>query len=123
MALANLTVERYLPLLKIKAVSQQEYDLAAAKTKQAEAALVRAEEDLQNATVPAAIAGHIGRSLVTEGAFVGKGEATLLATIEQLDPIYANFTQSGADMLRLRQAVKAGKLIWDYLFLTQSKKP
>ena len=110
MALANLTVERYLPLLKIKAVSQQEYDLAAAKTKQAEAALVRAEEDLQNATVPAAIAGHIGRSLVTEGAFVGKGEATLLATIEQLDPIYANFTQSGADMLRLRQAVKAGKL-------------
>lgn len=47
---------------------------------------------------------------MTEGAFVGKSEATLLATIEQLDPIYANFTQSGADLLRLKQAVKAGKL-------------
>jgi len=110
LAIARLTVDRYQPLLDIKAVSQQEYDQAAAKAKQAEAALIRAEEDLANASVPAAIAGRIGRTLVTEGAFVGKGEATLLATIEQLDPIYANFTQSGADMLRLRQAVKAGRL-------------
>jgi len=47
---------------------------------------------------------------VTEGALVGKGEATLLATIEQLDPIYVNFTQSGADLLRLKKAVRAGKL-------------
>ena len=108
--IARQTVERYKPLLEIKAVSQQEFDLAAAKAKQAEAALIRAEEDLENASVPAAISGRIGRTLVTEGAFVGKGEATLLATIEQLDPIYANFTQSGADLLRLRQAVKAGKL-------------
>lgn len=108
--IARQTVERYKPLLEIKAVSQQEFDLAAAKAKQAEAALIRTEQDLENASVPAAISGRIGRTLVTEGAFVGKGEATLLATIEQLDPIYANFTQSGADLLRLRQAVKAGKL-------------
>lgn len=110
LAIARQTVERYKPLLEVKAVSQQEFDLANAKTKQAEAALIRAEEDLENASVPAAISGRIGRAQVTEGAFVGKGEATLLATIEQLDPIYANFTQSGADLLRLRQAVKAGTL-------------
>ncbi len=110
LAIAMQTVERYKPLLKINAVSQQDFDLAAAKAMQAEAALTRAEESLENASVPAAISGHIGRALVTEGAFVGKGEATLLATIEQLDPIYANFTQSGADLLRLRQAVKAGSL-------------
>jgi len=108
--IARQTIERYAPLLKIKAVSQQEFDLAAAKAMQSEAALIRAEEDLESASVPAAISGRIGRALVTEGALVGKGEATLLATIEQLDPIYVNFTQPGADVLRLRQAVKAGKL-------------
>lgn len=110
LAIARQTVERYKPLLEIRAVSQQEYDLAEAKAKQAEAALSRAEEDLENASVPAAISGHIGRALVTEGAFVGKGDATLLATIEQLDPIYANFTQSGTDLLRLSQAFKTGNL-------------
>lgn len=108
--IAQQTVARYQPLLAMKAVSQQEFDLAAAKVKQAQAALTRAEEDMENAHVPASISGHIGRSLVTEGAFVGKGEATLLATIEQLDPIYANFTQSGGDLLRLQQAIKQGKL-------------
>lgn len=110
LAIARQNIERYKPLLEIKAVSQQEYDLVNAKAKQAEAALSRAEMDLENASVPAAISGHIGRAMVTEGAFVGKGDATLLATIEQLDPIYANFTQSGADMLRLRQAFANGKL-------------
>ena len=110
MSIARQTVERYKPLLEIKAVSQQEFDLAEAKAKQAETALSRAEEDLENASVPAAISGHIGRALVTEGAFVGKGDATLLATIEQIDPIYANFTQSGTDLQRLRQAFKSGKL-------------
>ena len=108
--IARQTVERYVPLLEIKAVSQQEMDLANAKAKQAEAALIRAEEDLENAGVPAAISGRIGRALVTEGALVGKGEATLLATIEQLNPIHVNFTQPGADVLRLKQAVKSGKL-------------
>ncbi len=108
--IARQNVERYKPLLEIKAVSQQEFDLAVAKAKQAESVSVAAAENLANASVPAAISGRIGRALVTEGAFVGKGEATLLATIEQLDPIYVNFTQSGADVLRLRQAVKTGKL-------------
>ena len=109
-AIARQNVERYKPLLEIRAVSQQEFDLAEAKAKQAEAASASASQDLENTTVPATISGRIGRALVTEGALVGKGDATLLATIEQLDPIYVNFTESGADLLRLRQAVKAGKL-------------
>ena len=108
--IARQNVERYKPLLEIGAVSQLEYDLAVAKAKQAEAASVSAVQDMENTRVPAAISGRIGRSLVTEGALVGKGEATLLATIEQLDPIYVNFTQSGSDLLRLRQAFNAGTL-------------
>jgi len=107
---ARLTVERYTPLLAAKVVSQQDYDLAAAKLKQAEAALSRAQLDLENTNVPAPISGHIGRALVTEGALVGHGDATLLATIEQIDPIYANFTQAGADVLRLQQAFLSGQL-------------
>lgn len=110
LAVATQTLERYRPLLDIKAVSRQEFDLAEAKQKQAEAALAKARLDLENASVLAPLSGRIGRSLVTEGALVGKGEATHLATIEQIDPIYANFTQSNADLLRLRQAVAAGRL-------------
>ncbi len=106
---ARLVVERYRPLLAMKAVSQQEFDAAGAKLKQAEAALTRAQLDLDNTRVPAPLSGRIGRALVTEGALVGRGEATPLATIEQVDPIYANFTQPGADLLRLREAVKAGR--------------
>jgi membrane fusion protein (multidrug efflux system) len=110
LAVARVTLDRYKPLLEIKAVSRQEFDLADAKVKQAEAALTRARIDLENTAVPAPISGRIGRALVTEGALVGNGEATPLALIEQVDPIYVNFTQPGADLLRLRQAVKAGSL-------------
>ena len=107
---ARQNVERYKPLLEIKAISQQEFDVAEAKAKQAENASTRAAQDLAYTTVPATISGRIGRALVTEGALVGKADATLLATIEQLDPIYVNFTQSGSDMLRLKQAFRAGTL-------------
>lgn len=107
---ARLVVERYRPLLEIKAVSQQEFDTALARYKQTQAALARAELDLENTRVPAAISGRIGRALVTEGALVGRGEATHLATIEQIDPVYANFTQPGSEVLRLQAAVKSGKL-------------
>lgn len=110
LSIARQTVNRYRSLLDIKAVSQQEYELAMGKFKQAEAALTRAQEDLENSEVPAPITGHIGRTAVTEGALVGKGEPTLLATIEQLDPIYANFTQSSNDLLRLKQAIASGQL-------------
>ncbi len=107
---ARLVVERYSPLLEIRAVSQQEYDAAVAKLKQAQAALTRAQLDLENTRVPAPISGRIGRALVTEGALVGRGEATPLALIEQIDPIYANFTQPGAELLRLQAAIRAGRM-------------
>ena len=110
LAIARLTLERYQPLLEIKAVSRQEVDLADARVKQAEAALTRAFLDLENTAVPAPISGRIGRALVTEGALAGRNEATHLATIEQIDPIYANFSQAGADLTSMRQAVRAGRL-------------
>ena len=109
-AVLRNALARYEPLLPDKAVSQQEYDQAQVKLLQTEAALTRAKIDLENTRVPAPISGRIGRALVTEGALVGKGEATHLATIEQIDPIYANFTQSNSELLRLQQAIKAGKL-------------
>ena len=109
LAAAKATFERYKPLLDIKAVSQQEYDGALAKYKQAEAALSKARLDLENAVPRAPISGRAGRALVTEGALVGKGEATQLVTIEQLDPIRVEFTQTYSDLLRLQQAAKRGK--------------
>jgi membrane fusion protein (multidrug efflux system) len=107
---ARQTLERYKPLLEARAVSQQDYDLANAKVKQAEAALAKAALDIENCRVPAPISGRIGRALVTEGALVGHGDATNLATIQQIDPIYANFTQPGADLSRLQKAIAAGQL-------------
>jgi membrane fusion protein (multidrug efflux system) len=108
LAAAKAVFARYTPLLDIKAVSQQEFDAAQARVKQAEAASAKAKLDLENAVPPAPISGRIGRALVTEGALVGKGEATHLVTIEQLDPIRVEFSQSYSDLLRLQQAVKSG---------------
>jgi len=107
---ARLVVDRYKPLLDIKAVSQQEFDAAQARLKQLQAVLARAALDLENTQVPASISGRIGRALISEGALVGRGDATHMATIEQIEPIYANFTQPGADLLSLRAALKSGKL-------------
>lgn len=109
LAAARAVFARYKPLLEIKAVSQQEFDAAEARVKQAEAASAKARLDLENAVPPAPISGRIGRALVTEGALVGKGEATHLVTIEQLDPIRVEFSQSYSDLLRLQQAVRSGK--------------
>jgi membrane fusion protein (multidrug efflux system) len=115
--IASQTAARYRQLIVTKGVSKQELDQAEATLKQAEAdvaanqaAVTRSQLSLTYASVLAPISGRIGRSLVTEGALVGKGDATHLATIEQLDPIYVTFTQAGTDLLRLRQQMKAGKL-------------
>jgi len=109
-AIARQALARYKYLFGLKAVSQQEFELAEARFKQAEAVFSKAREDLDNTRVPAPISGRIGRSQITEGALVGREEATLLAIIEQIDPLYVNFTQSGSDLFRLQQAINEGKL-------------
>ena len=114
---AQARVKRYEPLVKIEAVSQQDFDSASAELRSAQAAVRSAQADVQTArlnlgyaTVTAPISGRIGRALATEGALVGQGDATLMARIQQLDPIYVDFTQPAADALRLRQALKDGAL-------------
>jgi membrane fusion protein (multidrug efflux system) len=121
-AQANLTqaaelAERYKPLVEANAISKQDYANAVAAKGQAEAdvavgkAAVRtARINLDYASVTAPISGRIGRALVTEGALVGQGEATPLAVIQQINPLYVNFTQSASDALRLRRAMEAGTL-------------
>nr|WP_314622587.1 efflux RND transporter periplasmic adaptor subunit [uncultured Noviherbaspirillum sp.] len=117
LAQATLKVNRYRPLVQTNAISRQEFDDALAAQKQAQADLEAARASQQTAslnlgyaTVTAPISGRIGRAQVTEGALVGQGEATPLATIQQLDPIYVNLTQSSSELLKLRQAMSAGKL-------------
>lgn len=117
LALTNATVERYAPLAQADAISQQDNTNALAARQQAtadvaagKAAVQTARINLEHATVTAPIAGRVGRALVTEGALVGQGDATPMALIQQIDPLYVNFTQPVADVLRLRQAIGAGKL-------------
>jgi membrane fusion protein (multidrug efflux system) len=107
-AVARLLVDRYQPLLEIRAVSKQEFDAAEAKLKQAEALFAKAQLDLENTRVPAPISGRIGRSLITEGALVARGEATPLTVIEQINPLYVNFTQSSTELTALRDAINSG---------------
>jgi len=117
LAQAELKVKRYKPLLAAQAVSNQEYDDAVTAQKQATADLATARAARQTAgltlgyaTVTAPIAGRVGRALVTEGALVGQGEATPMAVVQTLDPIYVTITQSSADVLRLRKALAEGKV-------------
>ena len=107
----------YAPLAKTQAVSQQEALNAQAAALQAKAdvaagkaAVQTAQINLGYATVTSPIAGRIGRALVTEGALVGQGEVTQLAVVQQIDKLYVNFTQSAAEVMRLRQALADGKL-------------
>ena len=113
---ANAQAERYKPLVEANAISKQDYVNAQAAQKQAEAdvasgraAVQTAQINLGYASVTAPIAGRIGRALVTEGALVGQGEATQLAVVQQINPMYVNFTQSTTDVLRLRKAIDSGK--------------
>ncbi len=120
-AQANLTqasaqAERYKPLMEANAISKQDFINAVAAQKSAEADVAAAKAAVQTAqinlgyaSVTAPISGRIGRALVTEGALVGQGEATQLAVVQQINPMYVNFTQSTADVLRLRKAVESGQ--------------
>ncbi len=114
---AELKEKRYKPLVATNAISKQEYDDVTATLKQAEADLAASKAaretarlSLDYATVTSPISGRIGRALVTEGALVGQNETTLLATVQQIDPIYVNMTQSSTDILQLQRALAAGKL-------------
>ena len=117
LAQATALAERYRPLVEANAISKQEYANAVAAQKQAEAdvaaaraALRTAEINLGYASVTAPISGRIGRSLVTEGALVGQGEATPLAVMQQINPLYVNFTQPATEVMNLRRALEQGRL-------------
>lgn len=108
---------RYGELVKINAISRQEYDNAITSAQQAQAdvaaqqaALRSAQIDLERTTVRAPISGRIGRAQSTTGALVTSGQTNPLTTIQRLDPIYVDVPQSSADLLRLRQSIAAGEL-------------
>jgi membrane fusion protein (multidrug efflux system) len=114
---AAALAERYKPLVEANAISKQDYANAVAAQKQAEAevaagraAVQTAQINLNYASVTAPISGRIGRALVTEGALVGQGEATPLAVIQQINPMYVNFTQSASEALKLRRDFEQGRL-------------
>ncbi|MET3514530.1 membrane fusion protein (multidrug efflux system) [Pseudacidovorax sp. 1753] len=113
----RLKAQRYKELVAIKAVSQQDYDDAAAALEQGEADVASAKANVETsrinlayARIEAPISGRIGKSSVTPGALVTANQSTALATIQQLDPIYVDVTQSSADLLQLRQAMARGDL-------------
>jgi membrane fusion protein (multidrug efflux system) len=113
----RLRAERYKELVAIKAVSQQDYDDITAVLKQSEAdieigkaAVETARINLAYTRVTAPISGRIGKSSVTAGALVTANQGSALATIQQLDPVYVDVTQSSANLLRLQQSMASGKL-------------
>ncbi|MEX9251506.1 efflux RND transporter periplasmic adaptor subunit [Pseudenterobacter timonensis] len=110
-SIAHLTVKRYLPLVGTQYVSKQEYDQAVADARQADASVIAAQASVESARINLAytkvsspISGRIGKSSVTEGALVTNGQATALATVQQLDPIYVDVTQSSNEFMRLKQS-------------------
>ena len=115
--IARLTVNRYKPLLGTNYISKQDFDNANSTLLQANAAVVAAKAAVETARINLAytkvtspISGRIGLSSVTEGALVTSGQANALATVQQLDPMYVDVTQSSNDYLRLKQELANGTL-------------
>lgn len=115
--IAHLTVKRYQPLVGTQYISRQEYDTAIAEAQQADAAVQAAKAAVETARINLAytqvrspIKGRIGKSSVTEGALVTNGQSSAMATVQQLDPVYVDVTQSSNDFMRLKQAVEQGNL-------------
>lgn len=109
--IAHLTVKRYEPLVGTQYISRQEYDQAVANARQADASVIAAQASVETARINLAytkvsspINGRIGKSSVTEGALVTNGQASALATVQQLDPIYVDVTQSSNDFMHLKQS-------------------
>jgi membrane fusion protein (multidrug efflux system) len=114
---AHVAAQRSRQLLPSGLVSRSDLDNAeaaerstAAAVQQAKAAVGTARINLGYASVTSPIAGRAGQQGVTEGALVGQGTATLLTTVEQIDPIYVNFDQPAVDIERLRRAQVAGSV-------------
>jgi membrane fusion protein (multidrug efflux system) len=114
---ANQEADRQRALREKRVSSAQQYEDAMAALAQAdadvasaEAGLAAAELDLEYTEVRAPIGGRIGRALITEGALVSPDRSESLAVIQQLDPVYADFTQSASELLQLRRALNAGAL-------------
>ena len=114
---AILLAQRYEKVVKLRAVSKQEYDDAVAGQGRAEAevaaaraALDSARINLEYTKVIAPVSGRIGRSTVTPGALVTQNQPNPLGTIQQLDPIYVDVTQSSMELLRLKKAYASGAL-------------
>ncbi|PKP96329.1 MAG: efflux transporter periplasmic adaptor subunit [Alphaproteobacteria bacterium HGW-Alphaproteobacteria-13] len=112
---AEERARRLEPLAKMQAVAEQDYTDALAQARMARAtiaqngaALETARINLRYATITAPISGRIGRSLATPGALVSASQASPLATIQQIDPIYVDMQQSSAELTRLRQALESG---------------
>ncbi|ANR78411.1 multidrug efflux RND transporter periplasmic adaptor subunit AcrA [Kosakonia sacchari] len=115
--IAQMTVNRYKKLIGTKYISQQDYDTAQADAQQANASVIAAKAAVESARINLAytkvtspISGRTGTSTVTEGALVQSGQTTALTTVQQLDPIYVDVTQSSNDFLRLKQEMANGSL-------------
>jgi membrane fusion protein, multidrug efflux system len=104
-------VERYKPLVSINAVSKQNYDNAVSAAAQAQAAVDIANINLGYCKVVSPIDGRIGAALVTEGALVNLNAATPMALVQQLDPIYFDFTEASKDVLKQQEQLQSGKLV------------
>ena len=114
---AQQLADRYQPLVGINAVSKQDNDNAVSAVAQASAEVFAAKAALETATinlgytkVTSPIDGRIGAALVTEGALVSQAAATQMAVVQQLDPIYCDFTESSTELLRLRRELDSGAL-------------
>jgi len=117
LAQAQANLERNRPLVQAKAISDQDWlasqvaqQQAQADVAQAKAAVQQAKLNVDYAAVRSPIGGRIGRAQVSEGALVNQSEATLLATVQQVDKLYVNFTQSATELMQLRRNIEAGRL-------------
>ena len=113
----KLKAKRYANLVTTNAVSRQEYEDTTSELKQTEAefevgnaAVETARINLAYTRIVAPISGRIGRSFVTPGALVTANQASALATIQQLDPVFVDVTQSTAELLRLRRGLDSGRI-------------
>ncbi|HEY6047988.1 MAG TPA: efflux RND transporter periplasmic adaptor subunit, partial [Sphingomicrobium sp.] len=115
---ARTLAARYAPLVKLQAISKQDYTNAVAQARQADAAVAQNSATLRTAQinqrftrVPAPISGRVGVSAVTEGALVTANQADAMTTITRLDPVYVDIQESAADLLALRRALAQGGVI------------